>query len=307
MTEQILVIKHGALGDIIQGIDAYAKLRAGHPEAHIAVLTTSAFSRLFVAMPWFDEVIIDHRAVVANLRQMMRMRRIMRQSWDMVVDLQCSGRTARYHQFLTPQNLRWFGNVAGASDPYPDFTGINNSSRMDMAADLAGGDASTAADLDWLTNVDLPTGIAPEDVQDALVLVPGCSPAKPSKRWPGAAFASLADLAGQQGHHVLIVGTAADRDAADAVLKRAPDCKDLVGKTDLPQLAALFARCGHVIGNDTGPVFLAARTGTPTLMVMGIDTDPAMSAPVGARAGCVRATPISDVTAAQAFAALMTL
>jgi ADP-heptose:LPS heptosyltransferase len=106
---------------------------------------------------------------------------------------------------------------------------------------------------------------------------------------------------------MLIVGTAADRDAADAVLKRAPDCKDLVGETDLPQLAALFARCGHVIGNDTGPVFLAARTGTPTLMVMGSDTDPAMSAPVGARAGWVRATPISDVTAAQAFAALMTL
>jgi hypothetical protein len=56
---------------------------------------------------------------------------------------------------------------------------------MDMAADLAGGDASTAADLDWLTNVDLPTGIAPEDVQDALVLVPGCSPCETKQTLAG--------------------------------------------------------------------------------------------------------------------------
>ena len=229
----------------------------------------------------------------------MRLRLNMRQSGDMVVDLQCSGRTARYHQWRTPQNRRWFGNAAGASDPYPDFTGINNSSRMDMAADLAGGDASTVADLDWLTNVDLPTGIAPEDVQDALVLVPGCSPAKPSKRWPCAAFASLADLARQQGQHMLIVGTAADRDAADAVLKRAPDCKDLVGKTDLPQLAALFARCGHVIGNDTGPVFLAARAGAPTWMLMGPDTNPEMSAPVGPKVKWLIASPLASLDAAQ--------
>jgi ADP-heptose:LPS heptosyltransferase len=304
---RILVIKHGALGDIIQGIDAYAKLRAGHPGAYIAVLTTPPFAGLFAAMPWFDDVITDHRAVVVNLLQMMRMRRIMRQSWDMVIDLQCSGRTARYHQFLTPQNLRWFGNAAGASDPYPDFAGVNNTSRMDIAAGLAGGDASASADLDWLTNVDLPPGIVSDDLQNALVLVPGCSPAKPSKRWPGAAFASLAVLAHQHGHRLFIVGTSADRDAADAVLQGAPDCTDLVGKTDLPQLAALFARCGYVIGNDTGPVFLAARTGTPTLMVMGSDTDPAMSAPAGARAGWVRAAPISDVTPAQAFAALLKL
>ena len=39
---KILVIKHGALGDIIQGLDAYASLRKGNPEAHIAIMTTPA-------------------------------------------------------------------------------------------------------------------------------------------------------------------------------------------------------------------------------------------------------------------------
>ena len=51
-------------------MDAYASLRAGYPQAHIAVLTTPPFAGLFAAMPWFDEVVIDHRAAVGNLRQM---------------------------------------------------------------------------------------------------------------------------------------------------------------------------------------------------------------------------------------------
>ena len=37
---KILVIKHGALGDIIQGLDAFASLRAGNPRAHIALMTS---------------------------------------------------------------------------------------------------------------------------------------------------------------------------------------------------------------------------------------------------------------------------
>ena len=40
-SQRLLVIKHGALGDIVQGFGAFASLRAGHPDAHIALLTTA--------------------------------------------------------------------------------------------------------------------------------------------------------------------------------------------------------------------------------------------------------------------------
>ena len=97
------------------------------------------------------------------------------------------------------------------------------------------------------------------------------------------------------GRDVAIVGTAADRDAADLVIAEAPGCTDMVGKTDLASLTTLFASAHAVIGNDTGPVFLAAKTGVPTLMVMGQDTDPDMSAPTGAKAGWVRQDRIENV------------
>jgi len=300
---RILVIKHGALGDLVQGFDAFAGLRAGRPDAHITLLTSPAFAALSRRTPWFDAVVEDPRASVINLPQLFRMRRFLQSGWDRVVDLQCSRRTARYHQFLVSSQTRWFGTAAGASDPYPDFTGVNNADRMRVAIAMAGGDPDARASLDWLASGDDVT----HDGRDAVILVPGCSIAKPGKRWPAASYAALANSFLADGRQVVIVGTAMDREAADAVLGDAPGCLDLVGQTSLDALADLFRNAYAVIGNDTGPVFLAARTGVPTLMVMGGDTDPSMSAPIGARAGWVRQDNVANVTLQQAIDALSTL
>ncbi len=286
---RILVIKHGALGDMVQGFDSFAGLRAGRPEARITLLTSPPFSGLMRMTPWFDEVVEDRRRPVFDVPQLLRIRTLLHQEWEMIVDLQCSRRTSRYHRFLTPSGTRWLGTSSGASDPYPDFTGVNNVERMKVAARMAGGAGSVTAQLDWL-------GSAKASIsKQAVVLVPGCSPAKPSKRWPAAHFAAVARELMASGRDVAIVGTAADRDAADLVIAEAPGCTDMVGKTDLASLTTLFASAHAVIGNDTGPVFLAAKTGVPTLMVMGQDTDPDMSAPTGAKAGWVRKDRIENV------------
>ena len=286
---RILVIKHGALGDMVQGFDSFAGLRAGRPEARITLLTSPPFSGLMRMTPWFDEVVEDRRRPVFDVPQLLRIRTLLHQEWEMIVDLQCSRRTSRYHRFLTPSGTRWLGTSSGASDPYPDFTGVNNVERMKVAARMAGGADSVTARLDWL-------GSAKASIsKQAVVLVPGCSPAKPSKRWPAAHFAAVARELMASGRDVASVGTAADRDAADLVIAEAPGCTDMVGKTDLASLTTLFASAHAVIGNDTGPVFLAAKTGVPTLMVMGQDTDPDMSAPNGAKAGWVRQDRIENV------------
>ena len=300
---RILVIKHGALGDLIQGFDAYAGLRAGHPDAHIAFLTSPPYSGIAGRMPWFDEVIIDQRATPLNLAQSLRLRSVFRARWNMVVDLQCSRRTARYHRFLAAAGCRWFGTAAGASDPYPDLTGVNNAERMRTAVSMAGGDGAVEADLDWLADA----ASAPTGCEGATVLVPGCSLAKPRKRWPPSLFSKLAEEELGRGKKVVIIGTSADRDATDKVLSAVPGCLDLVEKTNLPSLAALLAKAGAVVGNDTGPVFLAARSGAPTLMVMGPDTDPKMSAPVGPRAAWIRKESIADISVDEAMAALARL
>ena len=293
MTTQksVLVIKHGALGDLIQGLDAYASVRAGFPDAHIALLTSPAFAPLAGTMPWFDEIIVDQRASFLNLVATVAVARHLRRKWHAIIDMQCSKRTANYHRLFVAAATDWYGTATGCSHQMPDFTGVNNQKRMLTAAKMAGG-VNIKADTSWL-NADIAHFELPKRFA---VLIAGCSPAKPSKRWPSHHFASLANTLMKQGLAVVLAGTNADREAVDAVRNSASDSIDLAGKTDIPMLAALCAQSSLVVGNDTGPVFLAARTGTPTVMLLGGDTNPDMSAPVGAHCSWIQDVPISNIT-----------
>jgi ADP-heptose:LPS heptosyltransferase len=232
----------------------------------------------------------------------------LRRNWSVIVDMQCSGRTRWYFSHFRLPTTRWVGVAPGCSDPLPEFKGVNNRLRMMKAAEMAGG-IDQAADMRWLEaekdepdrdwQVDPALGYA--------VLVPGCSLAKRQKRWPAKYFAAVGNDLLARGVKVCVVGTTEDRRAIDCVLADAPNIIDLCGQTNLSELAKLLRDASYVLGNDTGPVFLAAKAGAPTLMMMGPDTDPAMSAPTGIAASWLRATPISDITVPAALASLYAL
>lgn len=306
--DKILVIKHGALGDIVQAFDAFASLRAGNQKAHITLMTSTGFFGFATMMPWFDEVIVDARASAFNLFASLRVRQQIRQNWSIIVDMQCSARTRRYFAHFCLPTTRWIGTAPGCSDPLPDLTSVNNNHRMIKAVAMTGGIEQTA-DMAWLAADEAtPSNNWPaEPVTAYAVLVPGCSLAKPQKRWPAKYFAAVGNDLLARGLTVYVVGTAEDRGAIDCVLAYAPDIIDLCCKTNLAGLARLLHGASYVIGNDTGPVFLAAKTGAPTLMMMGPDTDPKMSAPIGIAASWLRSVPISSITVATALAALYDL
>ena len=52
--ERILVIKLGALGDVVQATGPFAAIRAHHPDAHITLLTSPAYRDFLSASDWFD-------------------------------------------------------------------------------------------------------------------------------------------------------------------------------------------------------------------------------------------------------------
>ena len=295
---RLLVIKHGALGDIMQGLDAFASLRAHFDDAHISVLTSPAFAGLMTAMPYFDEVLVDHRASLFHLPKTRAIKAIITRGFDIIIDLQCSQRTARYHRFFAKSSQRWLGTAKGCSDSYPDFTGVNNRDRMVRAPQMLGAKI-VPGDLSFLAAgnmIDLPARYG--------VLMPGCSPAKPSKRWPATHFAELAEMLYRADIVPVIIGTKLDEAACDAIANSCDFAINLCGKTNLAELASLSAGAELCVGNDSGPVFLAAKTGTKTLMVMGPDTEPAMSAPTGANASYVKSDDLSQLAAGAVFAAL---
>jgi len=279
-TDAILVIKLGSLGDFIQSFDAFSDIRAYHRGARIALLTTPPFAALARRSPWFDEVWTDGRPrwtqVLIWARLIARLRRA---RFARVYDLQYNRRSALLFRALGgASGPAWLGKAKGCAfpePPYPPDAGNVDRIRLHLAS--AGVPSGGEPDLSWLA--DDVAALAPP--APFVLMAPGCSPHLPRKRWPAANYAALGRRLAGRGYRVALVGTSADREAIAAIGAEFAEAVDLSGRTSLFQLASLARMAAAVIGNDTGPIFLAAKIGAPTLTLMSSHTDEKRSAPRG--------------------------
>jgi len=142
--------------------------------------------------------------------------------------------------------------------------------------------------------------------ENYVVLVPGCSPTALHKRWPH--YGELAALLQKHGLRCILVGTKDDAEAIDSIRATAPDSINLCNQTSLQELTGIFRRAVGVIGNDTGPVHLAAAIGTPILALFSDTSSPAWSKPPGTKSTVLQRPILADLDAKEvetAFHALL--
>ncbi|MEQ9349931.1 MAG: hypothetical protein RII27_05290, partial [Alphaproteobacteria bacterium] len=95
----VLVIKHGALGDLVQAMDALQAIRRHHGDDTVVALTAPAFAPLLVACPWVDRVWIDTRPGPWQVGAWLALaRRMAAARFARGYDLQNSGRTRGYRR-----------------------------------------------------------------------------------------------------------------------------------------------------------------------------------------------------------------
>ena len=294
MPSRILVIRLGALGDFVLSFPAFAAIRAQHPGARITLLTTAPFASVGRLAPWFDAVEVDARPRVWDLAGLWRLRRALR-GHDLVYDLQTSRRSSRY--FRLAGRPAWSGVAAGCSLPHadPGRDALHTIERQQGQLRDAGLEACGAdwPELGWLVAAGralaLPSGYA--------VLVPGAAPHRPGKRWPAGRFAQLGGVLAARGMAPVVVGGTGDAALGAEVVAGCAGAVDLVGRTDLPGLAAVLAGAAVVVGNDTGPMHLAAALGRRCVVLFSGESDPALTAPRGARPGQVDVVRVEDLRA----------
>ena len=102
------------------------------------------------------------------------------------------------------------------------------------------------------------------------------------KRWTAEGFAEVADrLIAECSASVVFVGAQDDEEVVGNVMKRMKQsAHNLVGRTNIRQLAALFKRARVVITNDSAPLHLGCAVGTRVLALFG-PTDPKKYGPTG--------------------------
>lgn len=120
---------------------------------------------------------------------------------------------------------------------------------------------------------------------------PGASVA--ARRWRLDGFAAVADALAQAGLKIVLTGSLAEADLADAVSRQmnAP-AVNLAGRTSLGSLAALFSGARLVVCNDTGVSHLAAALRVPSVVIV-LSSDPVRWAPADQHRHRVVAYPVS--------------
>lgn len=292
--KRVLVIKLGALGDFVQALAAAKIIRDYHMGAMITLLTTDMFKDFGEKCPFFDVVESDGRPrdAKATLDLLARVRGA---RYDVIYDLQTSGRTSNYFQALRPNPPLWSGVAPGCSHPHANEgrAGMHTLDRLMEQLQHAGiipgfalGDAPLP-DLSWIRRaLRDPPRLQPDyfGVRGPYVLIiPGASAHRDAKRWPQEHYVELAKRIAARGATPVVIGAGDEKEVGAAIAKAEPAAKNLVSRTDLFQVAALAERAAFAIGNDTGPMHIAAAAGAPCLILFSRDSDPERCAPRGRR------------------------
>ncbi|WP_163336383.1 glycosyltransferase family 9 protein [Desulfopila sp. IMCC35008] len=270
--DHILIIKLGALGDIVQAEGAVHDIRLAHPDSKITVMTTPPYRKLFERCPWIDQVVIDPRHSRFRIDRMLALRRILRgHEFNMVYDLQQVSRTDFYARFLL-KGTPWLGGVRGCTHycRRPDDRCAADHFRISF--EKAGLEAvhTLVSDVTWMaeemSGFLRQYGLA----GDFIVLIPGCSKKHPYKRWPY--YRELASRLCDEGLRVVTVP--------------GPDeielCREITGDMllsggrwlDYFELAGVLKEARYIVGNDTGPTHIGAHLRCDGLALFGSHSDP---------------------------------
>ena len=97
----ILIIKHGSLGDISQISGALRDIKENHNDKKIFILTTLAYVEVLSKCPYVDGVLIDKRLARWNIFYLFKLKKLLKKfNFSHVYDLQNSSRTSFYRKFL---------------------------------------------------------------------------------------------------------------------------------------------------------------------------------------------------------------
>ncbi len=295
--ERILVIKLSALGDFIQALGPMLAIREHHPHAHITFMTTKPFKELAQKCGYFDSVWVAPKPKWKNLNGWFSLRKELNKAkYARIYDLQNNDRTGLYFKLLKNPKPEWVGIAKGASHSN-DTKSRKSGTAFEGHKETLGkvGIQNIKIDkLEWmeqnLGQFNLPHKFA--------LIIAGCAPNRPEKRWLPKYYASVAQHLIKSNITPVLIGTDAEKEINSEIARTEPEkIVNLTNKTNLYDIATLARRARLSIGNDTGPIHLAAATGSPVIVIFNESksSNPKKHAPLGDKVHIVSAENIESI------------
>ncbi len=273
----ILIIKHGSLGDIAQASGAIQDISENHKNNQIFLLTTKPYFDLFKKNPFIHEVILDKRLPRYNLIYLyFLMRELKKHNFSKVFDLQNSSRTNFYKNILFPKadKIVWSSSITTlpSDRSKEEFDKTSVLERFDYQLQESGLNTSYTLkpDFSW-ASTDISEIKNFYKLDRYILLFPFCSPHLTIKKWPyyNDLIQKISDKYGDDYKIVTAPGPTEIKDAKEI---NAIALLDNGRALDISQLTSLIIGSSCVIANDTGPAHITAHTGAKGFTLFGKHT-----------------------------------
>ena len=273
----ILIIKHGSLGDIAQACGAIQDISENHKEDQIHLLTTKPYFDLFKKNPFIHNVILDKRLSRFNLIYLYQLTRNLKNfNFNKIYDLQNSSRTTFYKNILYPKakSDKWSSSetTLPTNIPKEEFDKNPVLYRFDHQLKTSGLNTlnTMKPDFSWAC-INIDNIKRNYELDEYIVLFPFCSAHLQIKKWPY--YNKLIELIKSKYNDkykvVVAPGPTEIKDAKDFNVQSILDGEKIL---DISQLSSLIKDSSFVIANDTGPAHIAAHLNAKGLTLFGKHT-----------------------------------
>ena len=273
----ILIIKHGSLGDIAQASGAIQDISENHKNDLIYLLTTKPYLELFKKNPFINEVILDKRLPRYNLIYLyFLMRKLKKYNFSKVFDLQNSSRTNFYKSILFPKANKEIWSSSLTTLPINDNkekfdkNSVLERFEYQLRKSMLNIRNTLKPDFSW-ASTDISEINNQYNLKKYILLFPFCSPHLKIKKWPYYNDLIKLILDKFRSEYKIITAPGPDE------INEAKDINALAmldnGQAlDISQLTSLIKNSSYVIANDTGPAHIAAHVGVKGLTLFGKHT-----------------------------------
>ncbi len=270
----ILIIKHGSLGDLIQANGAIKDIKEFYENRKVFLLTSRPYSIFMSECPYIDGVIIDKRLPRWNLFFLYNLKKLLaKYNFSKVFDLQNSKRTKFYKNFIL-KNAEWSSSETSleTGQSKKDFDDHPVLDRMEVQLKKSGINSKYIKniDLSWARE-DLSEVIKQYTNRDYILAFPFCSKKHEKKKWPY--FKELISRIRREyknKYSVLIAPGPGEVEQAN--LFNAKIITNGQEPINIKKLISLINGAKFVVTNDTGPAHIASHLKKNGLALFGSHT-----------------------------------
>ncbi len=261
---RILLVRLRSMGDCLLLTSPLRALKEEFPGFRVSVLVDPGFSACFDLNPDVDEILVTSKEKYQTVGRLLVRR------FHTIINLHGGPTSLSYSCAAWGRRVGvegyQYGRLYSALIPQPPATLHTVDATMELFRYL-GLRAEAPPALHYAPHPE-EAKWARETLRDRPYVVIHPATRMETKRWSAAGFASVGNLLSEAGWHTVLTAGPGEESVVGEIARDLPDSVILFGLT-IPRLAELIRGARVYIGNDSGPMHLAAAVGTPTLAVWG--------------------------------------